>query len=186
MLRLTRTPPAHGIDDKPMWIAGDDPAWDVERIEAERAKLGKNVDAHPVNVYYSGKTRFSLDAKISLPRALCIDDAPMVCTIESYFKPGAAPTLFELRALGSRDEAIARVALNAAGFYEYARRGLGAVTGVEDDKGRPQTLDLPRDRDGSVSEKWFDDLADRSLIAAIGWAVYTLTQNEVVVDEGKP
>jgi hypothetical protein len=189
MLRLTPiAPPAHSVDDIPTWIAGTDPAWNIDLIKAHRELLGeKNIAAHPVEVYYSGSTRFSLDAKITMPEVLRGADGPHTVTVEHYLLPGKRPTLFEMAQLGARDWAIARRVVEEQGFLEFARRGLVRVRDAVGEDGKPATITPPRNSDGILDE-WLDDVskADRNLLGALGMAVHNLSQNEVAVAEGKP
>jgi hypothetical protein len=186
MLRLS--PPAHSIDDVPTWIAGTDPAWDIALIKAHRELLGeKNLAAHPVEIYYSGATRYSLEAKITMPDVLRGPDGPAAVTVEHYLLTGKRPTLFELRQLGARDWAIARRVVEEQGFLEFARRGLVRVRDAVGEDGQPSTITPPRNSDG-ILDAWVDDVskADRNLLGALGMAVHNLSQNEVAVAEGKP
>lgn len=185
MLRLT--PPAHSVDDVPTWICGTDPAWDFERIKADRAKLGDNIAAHPVEVYYSGSTRYSLEAKITMPEVLRGPDGPALVTVEHYLLPGKRPTRFEMRQLGARDWAIASRALEEQGCLEFAKRGLVRVCDMLGDDGKPSTVTPPRNDDG-VLDEWLNAVSrsDRHLLGALGIAVLNLSKNEVAGAEGKP
>jgi hypothetical protein len=187
MLRITTTPPAHSVDDVPTWMWSHDHALDIERIIAEREKLGDDTDSHPAVVYWSGKTRFSLTAEMTVPEAIR-GDGPATVTIESYIKPGATATMFELRSLIGRDYAAASVAVATVGHYEFARRGLLRLLGVPSENGDPADIKPPRDATGAIREDWFSNMsrAHPDLLDALGKAVYTLSQNEVARAEGKP
>jgi hypothetical protein len=188
MLRITQTPPAHSVDDVPTWIAPGDPAWDHLRIDAERELLGDDVSGHPFYVYYSAATRYSLDAKMTVPEVLRKQGGPMLVTMDEYVLPDMRPTRFELRSLGGRDWAIAQKLLDSQGTFEFARRGLVRVCDAEGPDGKPITIDPPRDGDGGISEAWLDMVSagDRQLLQRLGSAVLTLSLNRVAVAEGKP
>jgi hypothetical protein len=188
MLRLpTNTPPAHSVDDVPTYIAGDDPAWNMPLVKADREKLGENLAAHPVEVYYSGATRYSLEAKITMPEVLRSPDGPDAVTVEHYMLPGKRPTRFEMRVVGARDWALASRAIDQQGFLEFARRGLVRVCDAEGEGGNPATVTPPRNEDG-VLDSWLDPVSqgNRGLLGGLGLAVYMLSKNEVAVVEGKP
>jgi hypothetical protein len=188
MLRITpNTPPSHSVDDVPTWIAPGDPAWDHLRIDAEREKLGDDMSGHPFYIYYSAATRYSLDAKMTVPEVLREPGGPVLVTMDNYVLEGKRPTRFELRSLGGRDWAIAQKLLDSQGTFEFARRGLVRVCDAEGPDGKPITIDPPRDNDGGISEAWLDMVSagDRQLLQRLGSAVLTLSLNRVAVAEGK-
>ncbi len=188
MLRITQTPPAHSVDDVPTWIAPGDPAWDHLRIDAEREKLGENVNGHPFYTYYSAGTRYSLEAKMTVPEVLRTEEKPAtLVTMDDYILPGKQPTRFELRCLGGRDWAIAHKLLDTQGTFEFVRRGLVRVCDAEGPDGKPITIDPPRDSDGGIAEAWLDMVSagDRQLLQRLGSAVLTLSLNRAAVAEGK-
>jgi hypothetical protein len=187
MLRITpNTPPSHSVDDVPTWIAGDDPAWDMELVKADRAKLGDNAAAHPVEVYYSGSTRYSLTAQITMPEVLRSPDGPTTVAVEHYIRKDKKPTRFEMHTVGARDWAFAVRMIDSHGFFEFARRGLDRVLDAEGPDGKPATVTPPRTEDG-VADAWLDALSqsNRALLDNLGFAVYKLSKNEVAVAEGK-
>jgi hypothetical protein len=188
MLRITTTPPAHSVDDVPTWIWGQDPAWDVERINAERNKLGPRTDDHPVVKFVNGQTRYSLDAQITIPEAIREPDGPATAPVTHWLKKGGKPTCFELRSLGGRDWAIADTAIATMGFYEFARRGLVRVCDAVGEDGQPMTVRIPRGEDGAIAGFWLDSMSreHRALLDDLGHAVYRLSKNEVARAEGKP
>lgn len=59
-------PPIHSLDRPIEYICDSDSAWDDERIEKEfsviRNDPKENINKHPVRVYFSGTTRYDLDA----------------------------------------------------------------------------------------------------------------------------
>jgi hypothetical protein len=187
MLRIDLTaPPAHAIDDPPYWIWTRD-AWDIDRIVAEIEALGADGDAHPFRIYYSGSTRYSLTAKLTVPEAIR-GDGPATVTVEHYLRKGETPTRFELRAVEGRDWAIAETAIPKMGYYEFARRGLVRVCDVPGEDGQPTTLRAQRADDGGIPDAWLAAIsrANKDLIDDLGHAIYRLSKNEVAVAEGKP
>jgi len=176
MLKINR-PPAHSIDDKPQWIHRSDPAWDLDRFKLEREALGEREAEHPLLVYYSGATRFSLTAEITVPEPIRGDGpasaSPSAWLIEQ-------PTIFELKSVGALDWAIANANPEKMD-WELARRGIVAVTNID--------MDLERDPlTGLVASHWLDALsqADRRIIDQLGGAIYRLSRSERASAEGKP
>jgi hypothetical protein len=171
-----------------MWIAGDDPAWDDPRYKAEQATLGANVAAHPVHVYYSGATRFSLEAMITVPEAIRGDGPPSV-KISHYWLPDARPTRFELCSVGALDWDFAFAAKVGAAdsWAEFARRGLVRIHDAEGDDGKPTLIEPARGRDKLITDQWLNEVsrADRQLLAALGSAVFSISKGEVAEAEGK-
>jgi hypothetical protein len=122
-----RRPPQHRADAQPLYIARFDDAWDAERIERERTALA-NENAkteHPVDLYYSGRTRYDLDAPCTI--------GGQVVTARHYLREGASPTVFELRRVDGRrhDQALAvwaRPQERVAAQWDLARWGVVRVT----------------------------------------------------------
>lgn len=85
---LKRRPPQHAADSTPIFIASNDDAWDRERIARERASLPK-WGTHPIDAYYSGETRYDIDAPVTL--------SGQTVTIRGYLREGSTPTVFCLR-----------------------------------------------------------------------------------------
>lgn len=59
-------PPQHSIEATPVYVLHDDPAWNTDRIEDEKAGL-EDKTAHPVAAYLRGETRYDLAAPITWP-----------------------------------------------------------------------------------------------------------------------
>lgn len=125
MLVLWGDPPLH------------DSAWDMDRIEAERAEIELlnterkkgdriNLADHPVHVYTRGQTRLDIDAPMPWRgRHVAASD---------YFKPDVEPTRFVLRRLPWERyyEVLASQARNVvAGNVTACRLGLADVQGLE-------------------------------------------------------
>lgn len=61
MLKL----PTHSLDRDSVYIDVLDPAWDTDRVSEEREAMeaaGEDPSEHPVTVYFSGASRYDLDA----------------------------------------------------------------------------------------------------------------------------
>lgn len=109
-------PPTHAIDGLAVFISATDPAWDFERLAAERdaqvaralaekqtvmdlpldltrAETQAAIARAPVERYYAGKSRFQLDAP-----DWAADGSPS--TARAYLKAGEKPAEFGLRRLG--------------------------------------------------------------------------------------
>ncbi len=186
MLRITPTqPPSYPVDDIPTWIWASD-SWDIERIVAELEKLGPNGNAHPFRVYYSGATRYSLTAQMTVPEAIR-GDGPATVTVLHYLRKGETPTRFELRMVEGRDWAVAETAMSTVGYYEFARRGLVRVCDVPGADGVPTTVRPIRGDDGAIQDWWLASISreHKSILDDLGHAVYRLSQNGVAVAEGK-
>ena len=58
-----RRPPQHAADAPILYVCSEDDAWDLERIERERKALkNEGGGRHCLDVYYSGETRYDIDA----------------------------------------------------------------------------------------------------------------------------
>lgn len=199
MLKLR--PPQHGIDDPVEWVSPLDCwdndrikreqdaqiAAEVARLpplpadasaemkadrEKETAALDKAVRGrHPVTVYFTGSTRYSLDADTP---AL---DGGHVAPRDYLTGPA---TVFEIRSLGHAEYRRADKADDD--FETFARLGLVKVSHGG------TTYTIERGPDG-VSGPWLDalDRASRGLLFQLGMAVFRLCQQgSVNVSEGKP
>ncbi len=169
-----RRPPQYRADARPLFIARTDSAWDDERITREREAAKKaGGPRHPVDAYYSGETRYDLDAVSTV-------DGQAV-TVRDYLRAGATPTVFTLR----RDAQLALQRAQAisvvgdapawtAAMWSLARHGLveaadgftsgapGARWPLEGGGPRPLT---------DADLQLLHDLGD-GLLAAIGTAVF--------------
>lgn len=96
-----RRPPQHHADAVPLYICSTDDAWDDPRIAAEREALKKEGGRHCLDVYYSGDTRYDLDAPHTA--------GGTVVTARNYLREGSTPTVFHLRRVSGlrRSQAIA-------------------------------------------------------------------------------
>jgi len=92
---MARRPPQHAADARGIYIPPDDDAWDHERIQSEIEKLTSNSDDHPFRRYYSGETRYDLDAPIKV--------GGVDARITDYIDDAKKPERWELRRLSPRD-----------------------------------------------------------------------------------
>ena len=61
-------PPQHSIDATPILVLPEDPAWDLDRIEAELEGVPEDDrQAHPYAQYQRGDTRYDLHARVTWP-----------------------------------------------------------------------------------------------------------------------
>ena len=174
-MALRITPPSYSVDDPPQWIHRSDPAWDLERFKREREQLGDREAEHPLLVYYSGSTRFSLTAPVTVPEPIR-GDGPATAPPSAWLI--GDPTIFEIKSLGALDWSISMTVIDKMD-YELVRRGLVAVQNID--------LELTRDRAGLVSPEWLDTVsrADRRLIESLAAAIYRLSSSEGAGAEGK-
>jgi hypothetical protein len=197
MLKLQ--PPQNHIDDLAEWIDPRDPAWDNDRVEAEREKLAdhaeaglaedasdedrktarkKACDKHPISVWYTGACAYSHDAPLTVPEALRQDGEPATVTIRDYLT--GTPTCFVLRNLDARSFARAmKTATDKDKDWnmELVRRGLVKITGVEGPDGEETEL-VPERKNGLITWPWMDALsrADRHLFTKLGGAIYAFNE----------
>lgn len=142
-------PPTHSIDGLAVFISATDPAWDIDRLKAERdahvaAALAEKRDAAPeadrdaveltgeetraaiarapLERYFAGKSRLQPDAP-----DWAADGSPI--TARAYLKPGEKPAEFGLRRLGFRAyQEIAEIDNSRARLIEACRLGLRSIT----------------------------------------------------------
>lgn len=177
---LTR-PPVHRVDATPVLVLwGEAPlhddAWDMSRIEAERAEielLNKerkkgdriNLADHPVHVYTRGQTRLDIEAPLPW-RGRHV-------AASEYLRDDVEPTRFVLRRLPWERyyEVLASQARNVvAGNVAACRLGLADVQNLE---GVEVDSDLP--------ERSYDEMAelfaiDPNLPMVIGAMVIAASQ----------
>jgi hypothetical protein len=123
-----RRPPQHAADAAPLFIASTDDAWDSDLIKRERADLKNHNGArHPIDVYYSGESRYDLDAAVPI--------GGQAITPRFYLRDGATPTIFRLRRDASmalrRSQAIAVYTdprAWAAALWDLARHGVRDIS----------------------------------------------------------
>lgn len=194
--RLINRPPQHAINDTAEWVAPMDPAWDNDRIEAERlamidaelAKLPEETPEvareqarlkaaasagthHPVGRWMTGATAYSWEAPLTVPEVLRTDERPAsTVTIGDYLK--GEPMRFEIKPLGAREwrrtNAMEREVINV----ERIRFGL--VRFRLGDK----IVEPERDRDGAIAYGWIDALdqaGDPLLLDMLGNAIFFLS-----------
>ena len=132
-------PPTHAIDGLAVFISSHDPAWDFERIAAERqariehakadgqdgltaAETAAAVALSPVERYYAGKTRYQPDAP-----DWSADGKPT--TARAYLRDGERPAEFGLRRLGFRAfQEMTALDEPRARLVEACRLGLRSIT----------------------------------------------------------
>ena len=142
-------PPTHAIDGIAVFISSHDPAWDFERITAERvvrvdaalaakqaavvgadaitatltpAETAAAVALSPVERYYAGKTRYQPDAP-----DWSADGKPT--TARAYLRDVERPAEFGLRRLGFRAfQEVAALDEPRARLVEACRLGLRSIT----------------------------------------------------------
>lgn len=131
---MIRRPPQHAVDAAPTFIAPTDDAWDDERIKRERAAMKAEGDKarHPVAVYYSGESRYDLDAPVTI--------GGQVATPREYLREGCTPTVFHLRRDANvalrRAQALAVITdprAREAAIWDLVRHGVAKVTEGFDD-----------------------------------------------------
>lgn len=168
---IKRRPPQHSADATPIFIASSDDAWDKDRVARERAALPKG-DRHPLDDYYAGRTRFDLDAPLTL--------SGQTVTIRDYLREGAAPTVFRLRRVTGLERQQAKAAFQDKGeaaadrrltaLWKLARAGVVEV--VDGFDGKPWDIEggggLPLTE--ADAQQLYD--ADPMLVEELGYAVY--------------
>jgi hypothetical protein len=208
MLHLTKPkPPQNSIDDHAEWIYQVDPAWDHERVKAEKATLvdlavkalGKEpenaavdaaaaeaIAAHPVEVWYTGADRYSHMAALTVPEALRTEEHPdSTAVIGDYLT--ATPTTFVIRPMTANHYREVVGIDDVLWSVEAARRGLVRIDGVpQPDSEETVTLE-PTKKNGLITSHWIDEIdkQDRRLLLNLSQAIYLLSQG-VGVLEGKP
>jgi len=169
MLKLR--PPQHTPDDEALYISKRDPAWDFEKIEAEREGL-REEESHPLDIWYGGATRYSLEAKITCP-------APRrAATIGEYLRPGEEATRFVIRPLGARlrQRVTTMVAGDNPGWvFEAVKAGLVEIRQGE------EVIDVT-DTEETLNML---DAVDVRLLQDIAVAIHILTYKQGGDVEGK-
>lgn len=184
-------PPTHSIDGLAVFISATDPAWDIDRLKAERdahvavalaekrdaapeadrdaveltvAEMQAAIARAPVERYYAGKTRFQLDAP-----DWAADGSPT--TARNYLKAGEKPAEFGLRRLSFRAyQEIAELENPRARLVEACRLGLRSITA---DGYRWRATG-----DGPAGDEQIEALheANPALVTEIGGAVLLLSR----------
>ena len=142
-------PPTHSIDGLAVFISATDPAWDIDRLKAERdahvaVALAEKRDAAPeadrdaveltvaetraaiarapLERYFAGKSRLQPDAP-----DWAADGSPI--TARAYLRTGEKPAEFGVRRLGFRAyQEIAEIDNSRARLIEACRLGLRSIT----------------------------------------------------------
>jgi hypothetical protein len=112
-------PPQHSVTAAIRFITQGNDAWDTSNVVEERKRLGVRTDQHPIPQYFSGETRFDLDAPSEV-------DGEMR-TPRSYLREGVQPRSWSLRRLGIREVARCEDIGGTAGALEaFALAVIGA------------------------------------------------------------
>lgn len=164
-----KRPPQHRADTPGIYIPKSDSSFDVDRFEKEIARMktdGLDINTHPIEVYYSGRTRYDLDAtEVLFGGSVCARD---------YFDGSKEPERWTLRRL-SWDQWHKVAALVTGGNFDEgmlvaARFG---ITGVENSPLKPKGAEV-----GLLTyedcQAIFD--ADQSLLSSLGYAVWRYSQ----------
>lgn len=168
-----KRPPQHRIDATGAFIYRFDPAWDLDRVEREKAvmlELDLDTDEHPFEVYHGGKTRFDLEAPLPLPcKGEDGQKSEKTVRILDYFKAGEKPTTFVLRRLSRQQFDEFSLAVHAGryteGFTFAVQMGVRSINNLDDEDFGPVQRTL--------TKKQLDRLhdVDHELIPAVGKAV---------------
>lgn len=160
-----KRPPQHRADTPGIFIPKTDSSFDRDRYDRELAKMkleGLDINLHPIERYYGGKTRYDLDA---------VDElfGQPVCA-RNYFDGSKDPERWTLRRLDwaqwNSCYALIHDKQFIAGQLLACRVG---VAGVEN-----SPLKLSGAASGMLSHEDMQGLheADSGLITSLGWAVW--------------
>lgn len=102
-------PPQHSVTAPIRFIHREDPVWDRDRWQAELGREGitdEEHDQHPIVLYFSGDSRYDLDAygtvvELDGERA----KVPVPRRPRDYLKPDGRPTTWHLRRLKMTQQA---------------------------------------------------------------------------------
>lgn len=112
--------PQHSVTATIQYISMRSDAWDSTHVIDERKRLGARGGEHPFPAYFSGETRYDLDAPGP------VDDG--VRTPKSYLREGSRPLTWELRRLGIREVSRCEDIGGTAGELEaFALAVIGAT-----------------------------------------------------------
>lgn len=138
-----RLVPTHSLDAPIVVVMRDDDAWDVDRIDAEKAEM-KNPQDHPVERYLLGQTRYD------------------VREVTSYFREGVQPTRFHMRRLALQEwQHVENVRANNEGVA-YALALAYALTGIDMPIGEdPVRLEGPKSKTRRLSQEDLETLDAR-------------------------
>ena len=165
-------PPAHRIDAQPVLVRATDPAWDLDRLDAELDSLDPaERSAHPWAAYMAAGTRYDLHADAGNGSAA------------DYLRPGSEPVAWTLRRLSvtqmARVQDMFSREIRREGesslyevWVECVRCGLEDVTGP----GAPRL----EHRQGKLTEASLSEIHDHcgglAALAEIGAAIFHLSQ----------
>lgn len=160
-----KRPPQHRADTPGIFIPKNDSSFDQDRHDRELAKLkeeGLDINLHPIERYYSGKTRYDLDAPDELFGAT-------VCA-RDYFDSSKNPERWTLRRLDWAQWHKVASLMQSADFDQgqlvACRFG---ISGVEN-----STLKLKGMEAGLLTHEDMQTLhdADSTLLTNLGYAVW--------------
>lgn len=173
-------PPQHAVDlTQVEYIPGDDDSWDHERLEREFASIADR-QAHPFVQYFSGETRYSLDAPTTFTlrtkeKGGKVSEEVVTACARDYVNEEKKPERWKIRRI---DDLVYQYEIypliqssdrmaNARGYREAIRRGLvGVVDGPD--------LDCSRGEDVTTND--LVTIAREGLTEQIGLAIVTISR----------
>lgn len=139
--------PQHSVTAAIRFISQQSDAWDMTSVVEERRRLGARTDEHPIPLYFSGATRYDLDAPASV-------DGEMKPP-RAYLREGSQPRSWVLRRLGIREVARCEDMGGQAGALEAFAL---AVVGVDN---LPAGMSAPdQGQRKRLLDSVIDDIAD--------------------------
>lgn len=173
---MIKQPPEHAADATPLYIAEFDDALDEDRIAKERKALKKG-EAHCVDRYYRGETRYDLDAPHTV--------GGITTCMRDYVRHDAKPTVFKLRRVSGvlYEQTMAVIAADGdpekktdpgdrvAALWKLAQHGVFEVTdGFTGDAWKLDGGQGGHALTGDDMQKLFE--AEGNLPRSLGWAVF--------------
>lgn len=168
-------PPQHSVTAPIVFISRLDSAWDLDRALAEKDVVeGAKADEHPLVLYFSGESRYDLDAS----GTVWTEGEDKVLTPEphaarEYLKEGIRPRMWTLRRLKfSQVSELLDAPRHRRLMHAFA---LGVVELVNG----PDGLPVKSTRGVPLSEKHLDDIAEAlgaDLIYEVGEAILRASQ----------
>ena len=165
---MRKRPPQHRADAPGVFIPRTDESFDRDRYDAEIRKMREAklpIADHPIERYYSGRTRYDLDASDLL--------FGQEVTARGYFSR-EAPEMFVLRRLGRaefhRVMHLAEAGQVVEGQLLACRYGVAAVEN--------STVRLQGAESGLLTHEDMQSLfeAEQTLCSALGFAVFRFGQ----------